>query len=208
MVEIVAPNSEQRVMTLFRELKEIFSVSSGVDSFDEATIIKAKSLVEELRPLLLQLPKSSREAFHVFDMFTTSLAVNKHLLAAVATHEQAIVSMNEIRQKALALKEEADALHQKRAEKRQKMSTRATKINELRRQLAKLEQEQLNDMAEDDKITDKLTEGVQQSNPVLEKAIGVKDTLSILSEEKYNKGVLIRGELQALLKDAVPLAST
>ncbi|MCI46826.1 hypothetical protein A2U01_0068067, partial [Trifolium medium] len=82
MVEIVVPDS-QGVMTLFRELKEIFSMSAGVDSFDQATITKAESLVEQLRPLLLQLPKSSREAFHVFDMFITSLAANKPLLEAV-----------------------------------------------------------------------------------------------------------------------------
>ncbi|PNX79459.1 hypothetical protein L195_g035445 [Trifolium pratense] len=53
MVVIVAPDS-QGVMTLFRELKEIFSMSAGVDSFDQATITKAQSLVEQLRPLLFQ----------------------------------------------------------------------------------------------------------------------------------------------------------
>ncbi|CAJ2644130.1 unnamed protein product [Trifolium pratense] len=207
MVEIVAPDSEG-VMTLFRELKEIFSMSNGVDSFDQATITKAQSLVEELRPLLLQLPKSSREAFHVFDMFITSLAANKPLLAAVASHDQAIVFMNEIRQEALALKAEAEAIHQERAQKRQKISTRATKIDRLKRKLATLEQEQLNDKAEEKQMTDKLTQGVQHSNPVMARAIDVKNTLSFLPDANYNKGVLIRQELEALLTDAVPLAST
>ncbi|GAU29417.1 hypothetical protein TSUD_149870 [Trifolium subterraneum] len=47
-------------------------------------------------------------------------AANKPLLVAIASHDQAIVSMNEIREEALALKEEAEALHQKMGSKEAK----------------------------------------------------------------------------------------
>ncbi|MCI13592.1 hypothetical protein A2U01_0034710, partial [Trifolium medium] len=110
------------VVNLFREIKEIFSNSTSVSSFDQTTTIRVQYLVEKLRPLRPQLLGANHEAFIVFEKFFTSLEANTTLLAVIPTHDHVNASMNEIRREALASKTAAETLVETRDQKRQDIS--------------------------------------------------------------------------------------
>ncbi|XP_045788101.1 uncharacterized protein LOC123883367 [Trifolium pratense] len=194
------------VVNLFREIKEIFSNSTNVSSFDQTTTIRVHYLVEKLRPLRLQLHGANQEAFIAFEKFFTSLEANTTLLAVIPTHDHVTTSMNEIRREALASKTAAETLVETRDQKRHDISNRSNKIDLLEHQLAELKQAQIDDTNEINRISSKLAQGMEVSKAVFTRVVSVKETLAALSFS-YNRAIAVHQELETLLTEAVRHAS-
>ncbi|GAU25931.1 hypothetical protein TSUD_16690 [Trifolium subterraneum] len=196
------PPNNHGVVNLFREIKEIFSNSTSVSSFDQTTTIRVQYLVEKLRPLRHQLLGANHEAFIAFEKFFTSLEANTTLLAVIPTHDQVTASMNEIRREALASKTAAETLVETRDQKRHDISNRSVKIDLLEHQLAELRQAQIDDINEINRISSKLAQGMEDSKTVFTRVMSVKETLAALSFS-YNRAIAVHQELDTLLKEAV-----